>query len=65
MFFGKRNFRLQIKRLGGDSGAQFLEYALLAALIAIGTSVALYHLKDELIDFFKAIIGTLHHETSP
>lgn len=50
-------FRIKVRHLASDRGAQFLEYALLAALIAIGTSIALYQLKDALIDFFKAIIG--------
>lgn len=52
----KNKFKFYLNRLKNDSGAQFLEYALLAALIAISTSVALYQLKDALIKFFKEII---------
>lgn len=59
MFFKIFPFRIKVKHLTGDCGAQFLEYALLAALIAVGTSVALYQLKDALIQFFKEIIGIL------
>jgi Flp pilus assembly pilin Flp len=43
----------RLRRCWGESGAQFLEYALLAALVAIATTGALIYLKDALIALWQ------------
>ena len=50
-----RWYRKVVRRCVGESGATFLEYAMLAAIIGIGVAAAVTFLGEELSALFKWI----------
>ena len=45
--------------LADDSGADLIEYAILAAVVAMGCAVALTAFKDGITGFFSTLVGRI------
>ncbi|MCF7854279.1 MAG: Flp family type IVb pilin [Candidatus Pacebacteria bacterium] len=55
--------RKLLRKCLGESGATFVEYALLTALIAIAVTVAVVAFRNQLGDFFDEITGKVKDAT--
>lgn len=53
------------RRVKSDSGAQFMEYALLVGLIAVGVAVAVGIFSGALSDLFQGIADWIKEDVLP
>ncbi|HPN84716.1 MAG TPA: hypothetical protein PK821_05195 [Victivallales bacterium] len=60
----KKNRKRILRRLLGDSGVNFLEYAMLCALIGIAVSIAVAGFGKHLKDLFNTLSGKVQDVNS-
>ncbi len=53
--FRRAMWRRALRKVAGDCGAEFMEYALLGALVAIGVTIGAIFFKDKLVGLFQGM----------